>query len=54
MQIPIKQLVLEGSSYEEIVENIIEEGAKKPELQNYATEYGPFKNKPRVISSAKQ
>ena len=27
---------------------------KKPELQNYATEYGPFKNKPRVISSAKQ
>ena len=27
---------------------------KKPELQNYATEYGPFKNKPRVISSAKK
>ena len=27
---------------------------KHPESQNYATEYGPFKNKPRVISSAKQ
>ena len=40
MQIPIKQLILEGYSFEAIVENVIEEGAIGKVWKNLADHYG--------------
>lgn len=40
MQINIKQLILEGYSYDEIVENIIEEGAVGKVWKNLADQHG--------------